>query len=415
MGDDNARLNRWLDALPGPRLSVGGRRLPAFAVAGVAGYYVALAVAVAGALALGLSLVVMLALAAACALSFFAWAWLRRLVGGEERYVLLEHVWAAELACAGVLRALGLSPWAYLDVVSVALCAFLACGRIGCLLAGCCYGHPSRLGVRYGAEHVRDGFPAPLAGVRLLPVQLVEALALVVIAVAGAALWRGAPGRALVWVLAAYAIVRFALEAARLDPRPSLFGLTQARWMALVDLAVAVAVVERGQWRDRARLGGAVAVGGVLLAAWLVRWLGDRRRRLLSRRHVAELRALVQAQLDAPEGLRAQVTARGVSVAASRVSGGVHVSLLVPGGDDRWLVCQLAARAWPSVDPAAVLMQPSGLWHCLVGDRPPALDGESLALALYARSTLAPPRETEMPGDRAAAGAVAAAPPWRSW
>jgi hypothetical protein len=71
---------------------------------------------------------------------------------------MLEHVWVAELACALVARPLGLDWRAALDLVSIGLCLFVATGRVGCLMIGCCHGHPSSIGKRYERAHVDAAF-----------------------------------------------------------------------------------------------------------------------------------------------------------------------------------------------------------------------------------------------------------------
>src|SRR5262249_36262493 len=64
----------------------------------------------------------------------------------------------------------------YLDVVILGIGAFLACGRVGCLMVGCCHGRPSNWGVSYRQEHVVARFTPYFAGIRLFPVQVLESL-----------------------------------------------------------------------------------------------------------------------------------------------------------------------------------------------------------------------------------------------
>ncbi|WP_437285434.1 prolipoprotein diacylglyceryl transferase family protein [Sorangium sp. So ce406] len=376
-------LNAWLDGLPRPALFRACQPRPTFLGMGAAGYYAALVVTLGAGLVAGRSLLVLSALSAACAASFFGWALLRKWITGHESYVLMEHLWVAQLSCAGALLLLREPVLPHLDTVSLGLCAFLAAGRLGCLLVGCCHGMPSSVGIVYGEELVRGGFPKHLAGVRLFPVQLVEAAALAAIGLIGLLLLPASPpGHVLAWVLLSYAIVRFGLEGIRGDDRPHLLGLSQSRWMAALEAAAAIALSDRGSPMSPARWAAAGAVAAVLLAALAVR---ARRaalaRRLLSAAHVGEVRELVRAAAErvaAPEVLdivgvppEVRPTRLGVSVGVSPLESGgrsrAHVSLMLPlGAPDLRLACALAARALPEATPPSAHASPLPLLHVVV-------------------------------------------------
>jgi hypothetical protein len=349
------RVNAWLDRLPRTRFGRLGREVPAFRSCGVAGYYVALVATLAGGLLTGRSLLVLGILSAVCAFSFFAWAQARRAITGREELVLLEHVWIAELASALALRALGEPALPYLDVISVGLSFFLAAGRVGCTLVGCCHGAPSEIGIVYGEAHVRDGFSRHLAGVRLLPVPLLEAASLAAVGVTGlAALPFCAPGSVIAWFLAAYAIVRFGLEGLRGDARPHALGLSVGRWMAIVELAAALAIKEHARLASPSvKVACAVALTLVIVAGIVDRRRLRRTRALLDPAHAASLRAIVRsAPRDVGAGPLLQRTAQGVGVAVSAAGPdeGVHVSLRLPDGQrDLAALCALAARALPEL------------------------------------------------------------------
>ncbi|MFZ5480913.1 MAG: prolipoprotein diacylglyceryl transferase [Myxococcota bacterium] len=81
---------------------------------------------------------------------------------------------AGALLCAGVVTWWRKSdPWRVLDLSAIGLAVGLAVTRVGCFLAGCCYGRPTELpwGVTFpeGAN--------PPAGVPLHPTQLYETVA----------------------------------------------------------------------------------------------------------------------------------------------------------------------------------------------------------------------------------------------
>ena len=365
-------LNRFLDSLPRTRVGSLTREAPAFRTCGVAGFHVAVAAAFGGALLAGRSLPVTAIVCLTCALSFFAYTYLRRWVTGREALVLLEHVWFAEVSVAAVLAALGEPPLAYLDVVGPALALFLAGGRTGCLLVGCCHGRPSSLGIVYGEEAARDGFPSHLVGVRLFPVQALEAAGLVLIGLTGlAALPFAAQGHVFAWFLAGYAVLRFGTEALRGDVRPHLLGMSVPRWMALAELGAALWIA-RDPADPAARDLGLLAVLLLALAgSLLARRAFDRRPALLSGAHAAELRRAVAgaaASASAGEGERGpalRVTSAGVSAAVSPAGAGrLHVSLSLNGGPrDLEALCRLAAAALPGLDPGEVRAGPGGVLH----------------------------------------------------
>jgi len=217
-------------------------------------------------------------------------------------------------------------------VLCVALCPFLALGRIGCLVAGCCHGQPAALGIVYPPS---AGLPPRLAGVRLFPAPLVEAAALVGIGLAGLALADGPAGTATVWVLAAYATVRFGTEALRGDPRPTLAGVPVARLMCAAQLAAALCLSELVIAGHPTRR---IAVAAAVLAlAGLAGMVLARRRRdpLSAPAHLDEVWARIRslARTAPPGGSDPDTadTSAGVRLAASWGEYGLHVSFSHPG------------------------------------------------------------------------------------
>ncbi len=129
------------------------------------------------------------------------------------------------------------------DRYALPLALGLACGRMGCIAAGCCAGCVRASGDWWKAFALRcnDGawrFPAPQTEVAF---HLLSALLLTL------ALWRGwLPGRLLSVYLAAYALLRFLLEYVRGNP-PVALGLTYYQYLALVLLTLALSAF----WRHR--------------------------------------------------------------------------------------------------------------------------------------------------------------------
>jgi hypothetical protein len=270
------------------------------------------------------------------------------------------------LLCVAVtLRVQGLPVAATLDPFCAGLAFFLAGGRAGCTLVGCCHGHPSTVGIRYPRGHAKEGFPDYLVGIRLFPVQLLEFIGLVIIGITTFTMVPfAAPGRALLWYLFSYALLRFALEELRADERPHVMGMSVPRWMCLGEFAFTLALTQPAGW-----------IPIVAVATGLALHLGrDRDRGLLSSGHVQELRALVEAvrTLDASDGPRAWSTSRLVTLAISGnrsadERGTLHVSLCLPSRRENLrLACQLAAEAFPGLDPDRAVFGGSNTLHCLL-------------------------------------------------
>lgn len=411
--------NDLLGALPRVWLDVSNRRVPAFRSGGIAGFYLAVIATLGAGFLSGRSVLLLAACSALCAFSFFAYALARKWITGRERLVLLEQVWFTELVCFGFLTALGVPPLAYLDAIAVGLCFFLAGGRAGCTLAGCCHGRPSSVGLIYGEEHVAHGFPEHLRGVRLFPVQILEGLSLLVIGFIGlAAIAFATPGTVFVWFLIAYAVMRFGFEGLRGDPRPHLFGFSQSRWMALIELALALALFEGGLASgtialNTAAIAAAALLGAALIAALVVQAY-DPRRALLSAKHLDELRARVQERLAAITA-EAQLgtTSRGMSFAVSKSATQAHVSISLRDLDDLFALTVLAGRAFPELELDSAVYSRTRILHfqispAIAASRDPAYDR---APQLYGRIVRAQQQAAIAPQPSPNTTAIAFAPP----
>lgn len=318
-------------------LRLGTRRVPILRSAGIAGYHVALLVALVAGFRAHVNPVAVLGLSGAAAVSFFFWALLRRGVTGRETLVLLEHVWVAGAAVAGFCLAAGVDLRGGIDVLACGLAVFLAAGRVGCFAAGCCYGVPAAVGVAYPPD---VGLPARLVGVSLLPVQLIEAAALLAIGTVCLALAGGRPGEAAVWFLLAYAVVRFGTESLRADDRPSVLGVSIPRWMCLLQAAgasiLAVYVIPGAGGRV------AVAAAAVLAPAALAGLVLAAKRRPTALTHpetLDETWSVIESLAGTGPTAACPAVATthlGVRIAASLLPGAdgaardVHVSLSAP-------------------------------------------------------------------------------------
>lgn len=119
-----------------------------------------------------------------------------------------------------------------------------AIGRIGCFLAGCCYGKVS--------DH---GIYIPAVGAKVIPTQIIEAAFLFVLF--GVMLWFTLSGKVKGFNLAAYAVgyatFRFIIEFFRDDYRGSFIpGLSPSQFQSIVLLLVGVFVLAlRLKYPDR--------------------------------------------------------------------------------------------------------------------------------------------------------------------
>jgi prolipoprotein diacylglyceryltransferase len=209
--------------------TVAGRTFSAFRLFGYLGLAAAIAVAMTLAAIRGLSLAVELGLIAAAVATFLA-------LGASARGSLIYyHHEIAVLGLTAALAALLSAPvLGHLDATALGLGAFLFCGRVGCLHAGCCHGRPARRGIVYGDKHVTAGY---LSGITLRPVQAIEAAGVATLVLAGSVLVAtGAPaGSGFALYVGGYALLRFPLELARGDAgRRWWGGLSEAQWTSLL-------------------------------------------------------------------------------------------------------------------------------------------------------------------------------------
>lgn len=251
---------------------------------------------------------------------------LTKILVGEEVIVYYHHEIAAVVVSSSLLWLLGRPVLPYLDVVFMGLGLFLACGRVGCLMVGCCHGQPHSWGVSYGLEHAKAGFPAHLVGVRLFPIQLVEALFVAATVTVGTmmVLRDVAPGSALAFYSIAYGLGRFLLELFRGDTgRPYWRGGSEAQWTSFAIMVTVLALSGLGP----VPFAGPLLVATLAMATMLALGAaGDSPLRgLLRPSHVGEIAALLDAahvRAEACGELHIGRTSLGLRVSASTVADG---------------------------------------------------------------------------------------------
>jgi phosphatidylglycerol:prolipoprotein diacylglycerol transferase len=131
--------------------------------------------------------------------------------------------------------------WTTCDVFAPGIALGHVVGRLGCLMAGCCYGRPTDLpwAVSFSDPFAAANVGTPL-GVDLHPTQLYEAGAELLILIGLLATERRGrpfPGRTFWGYMLIYAISRFAIEFYRGDPRGMVFDVLSTSQFISVVLA----------------------------------------------------------------------------------------------------------------------------------------------------------------------------------
>jgi phosphatidylglycerol:prolipoprotein diacylglycerol transferase len=151
------------------------------------------------------------------------------------------------------------------DVVAAPIALGIACGRMGCFLAGCCYGKQAAWGVKFPRHsfawehHVHEGMIDASAACSLAvhPVQLYEAGLMIVLAAVLLVTFRRrrVAGESFLWLALGYGAVRFGLEFLRADNPPAVLVLTFSQAVSLMVLAIAGATLAaRRMLADRLEL-----------------------------------------------------------------------------------------------------------------------------------------------------------------
>jgi phosphatidylglycerol:prolipoprotein diacylglycerol transferase len=167
-------------------------------------------------------------------------------------FVFYGGLLGAALSCWLFARKYKMDLLPLLDTAAPFLPLAHAVGRVGCFLAGCCYGRPAAppWGVDFGG-----GIGGAPAGVTLLPVQLYEAAANVLIALLLFHYGRKErpAGRTTLLYILLYAAARFVLEFFRGDEVRGIFvGLSTSQWIALATAGAALWFLRRLRGRQDA-------------------------------------------------------------------------------------------------------------------------------------------------------------------
>lgn len=169
-------------------------------------------------------------------------------------FVFYGALIGALIAALLVERVHGIDVALYLSHLIFMVPLMHAFGRMGCFMAGCCYGIPYSgfLKVRFPV-----GSLAP-SGVDLFPVQLVEAVCLLVLAAALFLLDFAFRKKGAVYLyLISYGVLRFVLEYYRYDSARGHFGdFSTSQWLsiAIVIAVVMLLFMQKSTFKDRGKL-----------------------------------------------------------------------------------------------------------------------------------------------------------------
>ncbi|HOW28143.1 MAG TPA: prolipoprotein diacylglyceryl transferase [Elusimicrobiota bacterium] len=144
------------------------------------------------------------------------------------------------------IRRKGLPALTVADALAPALALGHAIGRVGCFMAGCCYGKPT--GLPWAVEFRHPESLAPL-NLPSHPVQLYEAslggiLFILLMTLSRKDSWHVGSGRPALLYVFSYAVLRFLLEFLRGDDRgPSLFSLSGSQAVSVALMLVCGGIV----------------------------------------------------------------------------------------------------------------------------------------------------------------------------
>jgi phosphatidylglycerol:prolipoprotein diacylglycerol transferase len=143
-----------------------------------------------------------------------------------------------------------LPTWTTCDAYAPGIAVGQAIGRVGCLMAGCCYGRHADLpwGITFTSPFAAANVGTPL-GVELHPTQIYETIAVLLI-LAVLLLWErrsvGFAGRTFWSYILLYGIARFVIEIYRGDPRGSVLdAMSTSQFISLLLIPVSVVMLVR--------------------------------------------------------------------------------------------------------------------------------------------------------------------------
>lgn len=161
---------------------------------------------------------------------------------------LLVGLWLA--------RRYALPMWTTADLFAPGIALGHVVGRLGCLLAGCCYGRPTDVawGITFTNPVAASNVGTPL-GMALHPTQLYDAgaeLLILLVLLFSERRGRAFPGRTFWLYMLLYAVSRYIVEIYRGDPRGMIMGMSTSQAVSLVVVPLALIMLLRLRGRPAA-------------------------------------------------------------------------------------------------------------------------------------------------------------------
>ena len=155
----------------------------------------------------------------------------------------------ALLAGLWLVRRYKLPVWSAADMYAPGVALGHIIGRLGCLLAGCCYGRPTDMpwGITFTSPVAAASAGTPL-GIPLHPTQIYDAGAELLILIVLLVLERRGrpyPGRTWWLYMLLYAVARFIVEMFRADDRGIILGFSTSQFVSLVIAPIAIVMLLR--------------------------------------------------------------------------------------------------------------------------------------------------------------------------
>ncbi len=146
-------------------------------------------------------------------------------------------------------RRYGLPMWTTADLFAPGIALGHVIGRLGCLLAGCCYGRETHVpwAITFTSPVASANAGTPL-DTPLHPTQLYDAgaeLLILVFLLLSERRGRPFPGRTFWLYMLLYAISRFIIEIYRADPRGAISGLSTSQFVSVLIVPLAIVMLLR--------------------------------------------------------------------------------------------------------------------------------------------------------------------------
>jgi len=155
-----------------------------------------------------------------------------------------------------LVRRYQLPMWTTADLFAPGIALGHVIGRLGCLLAGCCYGKPTTVpwAITFTDPAASQNVGTPL-GVPLHPTQIYDAgaeLVILILLLVTEKKGKPFPGRTFWLYMLLYAISRFIVEIYRGDQRGEIAGISTSQFVSILVVPIALAMLVRLRAKARA-------------------------------------------------------------------------------------------------------------------------------------------------------------------